>query len=164
MRDAGKQINPASIAIEAGDMASNDARFCLDSYFAELAGRFEQGFDPGKGVSAHEPAMVPPHGCFLIVRAAGRPIGCGGLRTLEPGVGEIKRMWVSPDARGLGVAKRLLETLEARAREIGLRRVRLDTNRTLTQAQAMYRRAGYREIARFNDNPYADFWFEKELA
>ena len=107
--------------------------------------------------------MSPPHGCFLIARLNDRPIGCGGLRTLEPGMGEIKRMWVSADARGMGVAWRLLGALEEHARQLGMRRVRLDTNRVLTQAQAMYRKAGYVGIERFNDNPYANFWFEKAL-
>jgi ribosomal protein S18 acetylase RimI-like enzyme len=79
-------------------------------------------------------------------------------------MGEIKRMWVAPEARGLGVARRLLGALEERARKLGRTRVRLDTNRALTQAQSMYRKAGYRGIERFNDNPYADFWFEKDLS
>src|SRR5690606_7970606 len=130
---------------------SADARSCLHAYFAELAVRFEEGFDPSKGSSApDDAAMAPPRGCFLIARIDGRPVGCGALRTLEPGVGEIKRMWVDPDARGLGLARRLLEALEDRARNLGMRRLRLDTNRALAQAQAMYRKAGYHEIARFN--------------
>jgi ribosomal protein S18 acetylase RimI-like enzyme len=99
----------------------------------------------------------------MVARLHGSHIGCGALHTLEPGVGEIKRMWVAPQARGLGVARRLLDALEGHARKLGMGRVRLDTNRALTQAQSMYRKAGYCEIERFNDNPYADFWFEKEL-
>ena len=78
-------------------------------------------------------------------------------------VGEIKRMWISPDARGMGLATRLLARLEELAQEFGWTRVRLDTNRALKEAQLMYRKAGYQEIGRYNDNPYADFWFEKEL-
>ena len=85
------------------------------------------------------------------------------LRQIGSGVGEIKRMWVSPDARGMGVARRILARLEQAARENGWTLVRLDTNRTLAEAQLMYRKAGYREIPRYNDNPYADYWFEKEL-
>jgi ribosomal protein S18 acetylase RimI-like enzyme len=163
MTDVERQTAASPIEIEDADAAGEEARFCLAAYFAELAERFEEGFDPARGVSAHEPAMVPPYGCFLIVRLAGRPIGCAALRTLEPGLGEIKRMWVSPEARGLGIARRLLGTLEARGREMGMDRICLDTNRALTQAQALYRSAGYRPVERFNDNPYADFWFEKDL-
>jgi len=72
-------------------------------------------------------------------------------------------MWVAPDARGLGVARRLLEALEDHARQAGMRRIVLDTNRSLAEAQALYRKAGYRDIERYNNNSYADFFFEKEL-
>jgi DNA-binding MarR family transcriptional regulator len=67
----------------------------------------------------------------------------------------------SADARGLGVGRRMLETLEALAREFGLGTLRLDTNRTLKEAQALYRRCGYLEVEPFNDEPYAHHWFEK---
>jgi DNA invertase Pin-like site-specific DNA recombinase len=77
--------------------------------------------------------------------------------------GIVKRMWTAPEARGQGVARRVLHELEALARNAGIETLRLDTNRVLVEAQAMYRRAGYREIARYNDNPYAHHWFEKNL-
>ena len=151
------------IAMEAPDSA--DARACVAAYIAELAETFEEGFDPANGNPTPEiAAMTPPAGCFLVARLDGRAVGCGALHTLEPGIGEIKRMWVAQQARGLGIAGRLLEALETKAREFGMRRVRLDTNRALTAAQAMYRKAGYVEIQRFNANPYANFWFEKDLA
>ena len=93
----------------------------------------------------------------------GEPVACGALRTLGAGVGEIKRMWVAPSARGLGIARRLLRELERVAKQHRLRAIRLDTNDSLTEAQQLYRSSGYREIERFNDNPYADHWFEKTL-
>jgi ribosomal protein S18 acetylase RimI-like enzyme len=93
----------------------------------------------------------------------GRAVGCGGLRTLEPGVGELKHVWVHPDARRLGLARRLLERLEEAAAELGLDVLRLDTNASLTEAQAMYRACGYREIPAYVDHVYADHWFEKRL-
>ena len=70
-------------------------------------------------------------------------------------------MWVAPEARGLGIARRLLAALEDHARQSGMTSVLLDTNRSLAEAQALYRKAGYRETERYNDNPYADFFFEK---
>src|SRR5262249_17590450 len=76
-------------------------------------------------------------------------------------IGEIKRMWVADDARGLGVGRRILETLETRARDFGVSTLRLETNRTLKEAQALYRRSGYLEVEPFNDEPYARHWFEK---
>ena len=81
-----------------------------------------------------------------------------------PAWAEIKRLWVASSVRGLGLGRRLLVTLEQRAAQAGTRIVRLDTNRVLSEAIAMYRADGYREIERFNDNPYAHHWFEKELA
>ena len=99
---------------------------------------------------------------FLVARRDGVALGCAALARRE-GYAEIKRMWVSPSARGAGLAGRLLARLEEIAREFGWKKVRLDTNRALAEAQAMYRKAGYRAIARYNANPYADFWFEKAL-
>ena len=107
--------------------------------------------------------MVPPDGAFVVVVEDGRPVAGGGVRRLDDGVGEIKRMFVLPQARGRGHGRRLLEGLEAAARELGYRRLRLDTAASMTTALAMYRRAGYREIADYNGNTYAAFWGEKEL-
>jgi ribosomal protein S18 acetylase RimI-like enzyme len=106
---------------------------------------------------------VPPSGVLLLARLDDAALACGALKVIGPGIGEIKRMWVSPQARGLGIAQRLLDALEAHARDMDLTTLRMDTNRTLTEARALYARNGYREIARYNDNPYADHWFEKRL-
>ena len=73
-------------------------------------------------------------------------------------------MWVAPAARGLGVGRKLLDALEQRAREHGSRTVRLETNRSLTEAITMYRGAGYVEVDAFNAEPYAHHWFEKRLS
>ena len=81
----------------------------------------------------------------------------------EGGTGEIKRMWTAPNARGLGIARRVLRWLEVKAREAGLTRLRLETNRALNEAQALYRGEGYWEVALFNAEPYAHHWFEKRL-
>jgi DNA-binding MarR family transcriptional regulator/GNAT superfamily N-acetyltransferase len=139
------------------------ARRCLAAYFRELAARFESGFNPADGDLAPEEEMTPPKGFFVLAQIDGRTVGCGGLRRLDERVGEIKRMWTAPKARGHGVARRVLHKLEALAHEAGIETLRLDTNRVLVEAQVMYRRKGYREIARYNDNPYAHHWFEKQL-
>ncbi|MDF1606416.1 helix-turn-helix domain-containing GNAT family N-acetyltransferase [Nocardioides sp. YIM 152315] len=127
-------------------------------YFAELDRRFPGGFDPGR----------PDHaGTFLLATSDGRPVAYGGVRELDDdllGVAEIKRMWVDEAWRGAGLGARMLRELEALARRLGHDRVVLDTNGTLTEAIAMYARAGYRPIARYNDNPYAEAWFEKDLS
>ena len=72
-------------------------------------------------------------------------------------------MWISPAVRGLGVGRRVLRELEARAAASGAPATRLETNRSLTEAISLYRSAGYQEIAPFNDEPYAHHWFEKRL-
>lgn len=142
---------------------SAEARACLAAYYQELAARFETGFDLVANPSP-EADMSPPRGYFVLARLSGEAVGCGVLVCGADGVsGEIKRVWTAPAARGLGIAKRLLHRLEVIAGERGLEVLRLDTNRALREAQALYRREGYREIARFNDNPYAHHWFEKRL-
>ena len=72
-------------------------------------------------------------------------------------------MWTAPDARGLGIARRVLRSLEGKAREIGLTTLRLETNRALVEAQALDRGEGYDEVAPFNAEPYAHHWFQKRL-
>jgi GNAT superfamily N-acetyltransferase len=148
----------AMVTVEPEDSASPDARWCLDHYFAELAQRFEQQFDPRRTLP------VGRLDVFLVARLTGQPAGCGGLKTLAPGVGELVRMWIDRPHRGLGIGARLLDALEAEATARGHRTIRLYTNRALTEAQAMYTRHGYAEIDRYNDDPVATNFFEKRLA
>lgn len=162
MSEVERLMRASSVTIEPADPASEDARMCIDAYFRELQERFESGFDPARTTSAHPEELVPPAGLFLIARLDGRAVGCGALKVRKRGVGEIKRMWVDPKARGLGIAQRLLDALEKYAAQIGLDALQLDTNRALKEAHAMYTRNGYREIPRYNDNPYAHHWFEKK--
>jgi DNA-binding MarR family transcriptional regulator/GNAT superfamily N-acetyltransferase len=163
MGEVERLIRAVSIKVAAEAADSADARLCLDAYFRELAARFETGFDVAADDSARVKDMTPPSGLFVIARLDGDAVGCGGFKRIDKTTGEIKRVWTAPPARGLGVARRVLRTLEAAAREKGLKSLRLDTNRALTEAHALYRSEGYREIARFSDNPYADHWFEKRL-
>ena len=72
-------------------------------------------------------------------------------------------MWVAPAARGIGLGRRLLQELERLAREAGVEVLRLETNRSLGEAIALYRSGGFLEVAAFNDEPYAHHWFEKRL-
>ena len=154
---------PVDISFEAVDARSGEAITAMTAYFDELDAMFPSGFDPGDTLTADAATFDPPDGAFVIVRADGAVAGCGGALTLEPGVGEIKRMWIDPEWRGRGLAPRLLVDLEDRIRAMGHHTVRLDTNSTLHTAIAMYERAGYRVIDRYNDNPFAERWFEKRL-
>jgi DNA-binding MarR family transcriptional regulator/GNAT superfamily N-acetyltransferase len=150
------------VAIE--DPRSDAAQFCLGAYFAELDARFDAGFDPARSISADAEELTPPSGLLLLGRLRSEPVGCGALKLHGSEPAEIKRMWVAPVARGLGVARRLLSALEAQARERGAAMVRLETNRALREATALYRSSGYAEVVPFNDEPYAHHWFEKRLA
>lgn len=152
------------IAIGIEDPASADAKWCLAQYFDELATRFERGFDPAESIPAEDDALRVPYGAFLVVRLGDRPVACGALKLHGDAPAELKRMWVAPRVRGLGVGARLLQALEACARKFGARVVHLETNRALTEAIALYRRSGYREVPAFNAERYAHHWFEKTLS
>jgi DNA-binding MarR family transcriptional regulator/GNAT superfamily N-acetyltransferase len=151
------------VEVEIEDPTSPAARYCLESYFAELDTRFDAGFDPSQSISADADELTEPAGLLLVARLRDEPVGCGALKLHGGRPAEIKRMWVAPTARGLGVGRRLLAELERHARERGVRVVRLETNRTLVEASSLYRSAGYAEVDAFNDEPYAHHWFQKRL-
>jgi len=163
MREVERLLLASLIAIESEDPATDDARWCIEQYFAELARRFDSGFDPALSIPAAVDDLRPPAGLLLIARSRARPVGCGALKFHGSEPAELKRMWVSPDARGLGLGGRLLRCLEQAAGEAGATVVRLETNGSLAEAIALYRKAGYSEVDAFNDEPYAHHWFEKEL-
>src|ERR1039457_5674932 len=140
---------------------SDRARDLLSSYYAELDARFPGGFDPERPVSAPGGELEPPSGAFLVVYIDGVPVGCGGVRAFDEGTAELKKMWIDPAARGRGVGRQLLEVLEKTAVELGYCTLGLDTSAHLSEAIALYRSAGYRDIAPYNDNLYAGRWFEK---
>lgn len=150
----------SAVQIEFEPAGSGDASWCFRQYYSELSRRFDAGFDPALSISASTAELTPPAGYFVVARSSGRPVGCGALKVKEDGIGEIKRIWVDASMRGLKVGQRILDAL---ARRRGLRQLRLDTNRTLKEAQALYRRSGYREVKAFNDEPYAHHWFVKTL-
>jgi len=138
-----------------------EARTCLEAYVGEMNERF--GFDPSRSVPMEDGDMVPPAGILLLARRGARTIGCCALKIHPPGRGEVKRLWIHPGARGLGVGKRLLASIEDYARGRGLSQLRLDTHGRLTEARSLYASLGYAEVAPFNDNRYAEHWYEKPL-
>jgi DNA-binding MarR family transcriptional regulator/GNAT superfamily N-acetyltransferase len=156
-------LRASKVVIAIEDPTTRDARWCIEQYFAELNARFEGGFDPSVSISADAHELVPPAGALLIARLHGKPIGCGALKFHRRAPAELKRMWVDPGSRGLGLGRRLLMELERHTREAGARVVRLETNRVLKEAIQLYRNSGYREVPAFNDEPYAHHWFEKRL-
>jgi GNAT superfamily N-acetyltransferase len=139
------------------------ARQCLERYYRELEERFEEGFDPTKSVLHSLSEFDPPRGAFLVLRRHGEPVGCGGFTPLSDDAAYLKRMWIAPEARGLGLGKRLLGELEEKARSLGYAMAKLETNQALDEAQRLYRSCGYIEVEPFNDELYAHHWFEKPL-
>ncbi|MEV8597416.1 helix-turn-helix domain-containing GNAT family N-acetyltransferase [Streptomyces sp. NPDC052012] len=161
MTTADRLLRLAAITIERVDGHAPDARTCLDAYADELAARFPEGFDRADLVTPDE--VSGEAGALFVAYEEDRPVGCGALRRLAPGVGEIKHVWVHPVARRLGLARRILEALEHEALHRDWPVVRLDTHASLTEAQEMYRSCGYTEIPAYAEHVYASHWFEKRL-
>jgi GNAT superfamily N-acetyltransferase len=145
------------------DPRSDDARHALREYYAELARRFPRGFDVTLSRDPDAADMIRPRGAFFLARSGAVTLGCVGLNGHGGRWAEVKRLWVAPSARGLGLARRLMLAVEQAAAELGVETLRLDTNSALPEAAALYRNTGWREIARFNDDPYAEMFFEKRL-
>jgi DNA-binding MarR family transcriptional regulator len=163
MGEVERLLTAALVEINPVDPAHPNAQLCLREYFAELDRRFDTGFDPARSLPTDLDEMRLPSGVFCVAMLRGDPIGCGALKFHGDEPTELKRMWVAPTARGLGVGRRLLNDLETRTAARGSHTVRLETNQALAEAIAMYRSAGYREVDPFNDEPYAHHWFEKQL-
>ncbi|MEI5672663.1 MULTISPECIES: bifunctional helix-turn-helix transcriptional regulator/GNAT family N-acetyltransferase [unclassified Nocardioides] len=155
-------VRAATVSLDPVDPASPPARHAMGRYFDELDRRFPGGFDPGP-VDDVSSMTAARGGTFVVALSDGVPVAAGGVQRIGEGVGEIKRMWVDDAWRGAGLGSRMLRHLEAEVVRLGYDVVRLDTNRALGEAVAMYARAGYREIGRYNDNPYAEAFFEKEV-
>ena len=163
MAEVERLVRAAALEVRAEPPDGADVRRCLQAYFDELAARFEGGFTADAQDLASDAQMRPPSGVFLVARLDGRAVGCGGLKWVGPDTAEIKRVWTDPAARRMGVARKLLAALEAEARRAGATTIRLDTNRVLHEAKALYLSLGYREVEPFNDEPVAHHWFAKDL-
>jgi DNA-binding MarR family transcriptional regulator/GNAT superfamily N-acetyltransferase len=163
MAEVERLLTAATVGIRVTDPEHPDARRCLHAYYAELQELFDTGFDPARTTLPDPRELRPPRGLLLVATLQGEPIGCAGLKLPATGAAEVKRMWVAPRARGLGVARRLLAEIERQAGAAGRTVLRLDTNKVLTSAISLYRSEGFYEIPAFNDEPYAHHWFEKRI-
>jgi DNA-binding MarR family transcriptional regulator/GNAT superfamily N-acetyltransferase len=162
MAEVERLLTAALVTIAPLDPEHPHALHCLGAYAAELDRRFAGGFDPALSISADPAELRPPAGVLVVATLRSEPVGCGALKFHAGAPTELKRMWVAPAARGLGVGRRLLAELEARAAERG-DVIRFETNGALTEALALYRSSGYVEVAPFSADPYAELWFEKRL-
>jgi DNA-binding MarR family transcriptional regulator len=164
MGQVERLLSAAAVQITAIDPEHNDARLCLEQYAQELNRRSGRTFDPTVGATARPHEVRPPAGRFFIAYLYGEPIGCGAVKHHRDAPAEIKRMWIAPEARGLGLGRRLLQTLESCARDAGARDARIETNSDLTEAMTLYASAGWHEVDAFNAEPFADRWLQKSLA
>jgi DNA-binding MarR family transcriptional regulator len=163
MGEVERLLTAALVRFEVVDPGDPRARYCLAEYFGELDRRFDGGFEPGRSLATPAEELRPPHGAVLLASLRDEPVGSAMLKFEPGGSALIKRMWVAPTVRGLGVGRRLLAALEERAANGGAHAIRLETNRALTEAIALYRSTGYEEVERFNDEAYAHHWFAKNL-
>jgi len=163
MTEVERLLTASMVRIAATDPRHPHARHCVHAYVSELGHRFDSGFDPARSEPADDADLTPPAGLLLVATLHDEPVGCGALKHHAGAPPVLKRMWVSPTVRGLGLGRRLLTELEAHASAHGARTVRLETNRTLTEAIGLYRSAGYREVPAFSTEPYAHHWLEKTL-
>ena len=153
----------ASADIRPEPFESEVAQELVSGFEADIGERYE-GWTPLVGPTARPEDFRPPEGNFLVAYVDGRPVGCGGLKRLAPDTVEVKRVYVRADARGLGVARALLEALESAAAAAGYTVVRLDTGANQPEALELFQTAGYEPIPDYNDNPWASYWFEKRLS
>ena len=156
MSDAPESIRPA-------DPDTPEALGCLAAYFGMLADRIP-GLDPATLVLPDPEAFKyrAPTGLFLLAQSKGRATGCIALAQLDPRTAEIKRLWVAPEARGRGLARRLMHRAGDEARRMGYTALKLDTNAALTEALALYAAEGWQPVEPYTDYP-ATHWFAKTL-
>ncbi|RPF22290.1 GNAT family N-acetyltransferase [Myceligenerans xiligouense] len=153
----------SEVTIVPADPATAAARRAVHTYHRTLDERFDGGFNPDRSLTAAADALRAPSGRFFLAVLKDAAVGCVGVTT-DGAHAEIKQLWVAPEVRGLGIGSRLLATAEEAAASLGAGVVRLETNGSLTEAIALYRARGYREVAPFNDESYAHHWFEKPLS
>lgn len=149
------------LTIESADPDCEDARGLLDRLDCELMGLYG---GEGKTDFLPDDARVSG-GSFLVARLGGRPVGCGALRPMADGAGEVKRMFVVPEIRGRRIGSRILEALEESARGAGYSRLRLETGTRQPEALRLYQRSGYESIdnyGTYRGNPLSRC-FEKAI-
>jgi GNAT superfamily N-acetyltransferase len=135
----------ASVLVESP--FSPDAAELLEALDRDLLERYPRHAIHGVALDRLEGGR----GFFVVARLDGHAVGCGAVRVLEPGVGEVKRMFVRPETRRRGVAQAVLAKLETTAREMGMHTLRLETGTRQPEANALYERQGYQRIPCFGE-------------
>jgi len=140
---------PPMLTISREQLDSPIALSLIDALNEELTERYPE--DGANHFELNLEEVADGHGTFLVASLDGEPAGCGALRVIEPGVAEIKRMFVPHGMRGRGIATALLAGLEMAAHELNVRRLVLETGARQPEAIALYRRAGFDFITPFGE-------------
>ena len=143
----------------------------LTRYFDERADTFPSAQGSYRVTMPDASQFVAEAGDFVVASLEQVPIGCGGVRRISDGESagapvvrfEVKHLWLSPEARGHGAGRALLNELERRAIALGAQQLVLDTNESLAAAGGLYRSSGYRTTEPYNDNPNATHWYAKDV-
>jgi GNAT superfamily N-acetyltransferase len=138
-----------SITVARADIQSPDAQKLIAALNDELSRMYPEPGATHFRIDADE--VAEGRGTFVIARKGHEPIGCGALRRIDDGVGEIKRMYVIPEERGRGVSRIVLEALEAAARTLGISRLLLETGNRSSEAIALYERSGFERIPAYGE-------------
>lgn len=154
-----------TITITRAALTDDVSRALIAELNAELSGMYPE---PGANHFGLDPDEVAPgRGAFLVVTVDGRPVGCGAVRRLDAETGELKRMYVAPTERGLGLGRRLVDALEAEARALGVRRLVLETGTRQHAALALYHATGFQPIPLYGEylgSPETSVCLGKELS
>ena len=137
------------LKIERADLDSPAAQALIDALNVELVDRYPEAGANHFRLDLNE--VSAGQGAFLIASLDDAPVGCGALRRLNTTEAEIKRMYVTPERRGQGIGRAILNALELEARQLGAVRVVLETGERQPEALALYGRAGFSVIANFGE-------------
>lgn len=154
--------SPHRIEITLESPAAPVSLTLQDAFFVDIAARYPD-WHPGSSQSVSVEELSRPRGAWLVVYLDGRPVGCGGVQAVEEEVCEVRRLFLDRSARGLGIGRVLLRSLEEQARHLGYGRIRLTTGDAQPEALALFVSSGYMEIPPFTDGAFTRYWMEKEL-
>ena len=170
MTDSHRSVDHSRdlLRIEAESPTSDVGSAILRAYMSDISGRYLGRPPTGAEIDAvlrDAPSddLVAPGGILLVARQGRYAVGCAGLLLLPDRLGEVRRVFVDPRARGRGIGTGLMTELERLALDHGVTRLRLDVRHDLVEARALYAALGYEEVPAFNDARYAAHWFAKSL-
>lgn len=137
------------VIIKKEDLLSETAQEIISALNRELINRYPEGTATHFRLEANE--VEEGRGIFFIAYNGSEPIGCGAIRLIDPATAEIKRMYVAPHARGLGIGRKILMTLEAEAPRLGANKVVLETGERQPESLALYAKVGFVRIPAFGE-------------